>query len=69
MSANLARGRYTSRRLIDYGGTSLTVLAVIIALIPLGAMLAWVLGQGARRWISTFSLRCQERRVKSAAAW
>jgi phosphate transport system permease protein len=46
MSANIAPGRYTSRRLIDYAGTGLTILAVVVALIPLGAMLTWVLGQG-----------------------
>jgi phosphate transport system permease protein len=46
MSANIARGRYTSRRLINHAGTGFTILAVVVALIPLGAMLAWVIGQG-----------------------
>jgi phosphate transport system permease protein len=46
MSANVARGRYTSRRIINHAGTGLTILAVVVALIPLGAMLTWVLGQG-----------------------
>lgn len=47
MSTEIARGRYTTRRFVNYTGTALTVLAVVIALIPLGAMLTWVLGQGA----------------------
>ncbi|HEY8684656.1 MAG TPA: phosphate ABC transporter permease PstA [Chloroflexota bacterium] len=46
MSLNVVDGRYTSRRLIDYAGTGLTVFAVLIALVPLGAMMAWVIGQG-----------------------
>ena len=46
MSVTVSGGRYTSRRVIDHAGTALTVLAVLIALIPLGAMLAWVIGQG-----------------------
>lgn len=46
MSVNVARRRYASRRVVDYAGTGLTILAVVVALIPLGAMLAWVVGQG-----------------------
>ncbi len=46
MSVNASSGRYTSRRVVDYLGTTLTILAVLIALVPLGAMLAWVIGQG-----------------------
>jgi phosphate transport system permease protein len=47
MSVQLAQGKYGTRRLINWGGTGLTVLAVLVALVPLGAMLAWVLGQGS----------------------
>ena len=46
MSLTLARRRYVRRHIVDYLGTGLTIFAVLIALVPLGAMLAWVLAQG-----------------------
>jgi phosphate transport system permease protein len=39
-------GQYVVRKTMDYGGTILTVLCVIAAIVPLGAMLYYVIEQG-----------------------
>lgn len=41
------RVRWIRRRTVNIAGTALTIVAVVLAVIPLGAMLAWVVAQGA----------------------
>jgi phosphate transport system permease protein len=38
--------RYRARKLVNYFGSGLALLCVMLAILPLGAMLAYVLGQG-----------------------